>query len=48
MKVGGQPMIFTVDTGAEHSLVIKSVGTLTECRATRVGATSTQTAPQFC
>jgi hypothetical protein len=41
-------MIFMVDSGAEHSVVIKPVAPLTECRATIVGATSTQTAQQFC
>jgi hypothetical protein len=40
-------MIFMVDT-TEHSMVIKPVAPLTKHRATIVGATSTQTAWQFC
>jgi hypothetical protein len=41
-------MIFMVDSGADHSGVTKPVAPLTECRATVVGITSTQTARQFC
>jgi predicted aspartyl protease len=48
MKVEGQPMIFMVDPGAEHSVVTKPVAPLTKCRATIVRATNTQTAQQFC
>jgi hypothetical protein len=48
MKVGGQPMIFTVDSATEHSVVTKPVGPLTQHRVTIVGDTDTQTARQFC
>jgi hypothetical protein len=41
-------MIFMVDSGAEHSVVTKPVAPLTQCRATIVGATGTQTSRQFC
>jgi predicted aspartyl protease len=48
IKVGGQPMIFMVDSGAEHSMVTKPVAPLTQHRTTIVRATGTQTAWQFC
>jgi predicted aspartyl protease len=48
MKVGSQPMIFMVDSGAEHSVVTKPVAPLTQWRATIVRATGTQAAQQFC
>jgi hypothetical protein len=48
MKVGGQPMIFMVDSGTEHSVVTKPVAPLTKLRATIIRATGTQTAWQFC
>jgi hypothetical protein len=48
MKVESQPMIFMVDSGAEHSMVTKPVAILTEHRDTIVRATDTQTAGQFC
>jgi hypothetical protein len=48
MKVGGQPMIFMVDSDTEHSMATKPVAPLTERRAIIVGATDTQTAQQFC
>jgi hypothetical protein len=48
MKVVGQTMIFIVDSDAEYSVVTKPVAALTQCRATIVGATSTQTPWQFC
>jgi hypothetical protein len=48
LKVEGQPMIFMVDSGVEHSMVTKPVAPLTKCRATIVGATSTHTVWQFC
>jgi hypothetical protein len=48
MKVGGQLVIFMVDSGTEHSTVTKPVAPLTEHRVTIVRATSTQTAQQFC
>jgi hypothetical protein len=41
-------MIFMVDSGAEHSVVTTPVAPLIQYRATKVGATSTQTAQQFC
>jgi hypothetical protein len=48
MKVGGgQPMIFMVDSGAEHSVVTKPVAPLTWHRATIVGTTGTQTTWPF-
>jgi hypothetical protein len=48
MIVGHQPMIFMVDSVAEHSVVTKPVALLTWHRATIVRATATQTAWQFC
>jgi hypothetical protein len=47
MKVGSHPIIFMVDSGTEHSVVTKPVVPHTKCRATIVGATSTQSAQQF-
>jgi hypothetical protein len=47
MKVGGQPIIFMVDTGADHSVVTKPVAPLTEHRAVIVGATSTPELPEL-
>jgi hypothetical protein len=47
MNVRDQPMIFMVDSGAEHSVVTKPVTPLTEGRTTIIGATSTQTAQEF-
>jgi hypothetical protein len=38
MKVGGQPVIFMVDSGTEHSMVTKPVAPFTECKATIVTA----------
>jgi hypothetical protein len=35
-------MIFMVDSGTEHSMVTKPVATLTEHRASIVGATNTK------
>jgi hypothetical protein len=48
MKVGGQLVIFMVDSDPEHSVVTKPVASFTEHRATIVKATGTQTARQFC
>lgn len=42
--VGGQPVTFMVDTGAEHSVV----ATLSRRKVTIVGATGTQTNRPFC
>lgn len=46
MKVGGQPVTFMVDTGAEHSVVIFSVAPFSKRTATILGATWTQDTQQ--
>ena len=47
MKVGGQSMTFTVDTGTEHPMVTTPVAPLTGWIATIWGATEDTAALSF-
>ena len=43
ITVGGQPIEFMADTGAEHSVVTQPIGPLSQRQATIVGAMENQT-----